>query len=200
MLNVALTGNVAAGKTTVARLFREWGATLIDSDVIVHQLQQPGTAVFDAIVQAFGNEVVADDGTLRRDDLRRLIMTRPEDRHRLNSIVHPAVLAERQRLENEARAREDAVLVSDIPLLFEAADPDAFDVVVLVDAPDETRRARLVELRGLDPAEAADLMAAQAPVAAKRDRSDHIIMNDGTKAQLEAATRRVWTALQTQAG
>ena len=200
MLNVALTGNVAAGKTTVAQLFREWGATLIDSDAIVHRLEQPGTAVFDAIVEAFGAGMVAEDGSLRRAALRHRIVTRPEDRRRLNSIVHPAVLAERQLLEDQARARGDLIVVSDIPLLFEAADPEAFDAVVLVDAPDQIRRARLIELRGLEPADADDLMAAQAPAAAKRERSDYIIQNDGTAVQLEAAAQRVWAALQARAG
>jgi dephospho-CoA kinase len=199
MLNVALTGNVAAGKSTVARLFQKWGATLIDSDVIVRQLQQPGNDVLSRIVRAFGPDILQDDGTLDRAALRHLVMNDTTARQSLNTIVHPAVLARRQELEAEARARGDTILVSDIPLLFEAADPAAFDVIVLVDAAPATRKARLVEDRGLEPPEADRLLAAQDPTETKRERSDYVIDNDGTEAQLELATRAVWQALAARA-
>ncbi len=200
MLNVALTGNVAAGKSIVARLFQEWGATLIDSDVIVRELQQPGSDVLDQIVRTFGPEILLGDGTLDRAALRHRVMSDADARRSLNAIVHPAVLARRQILEEAARARGDAVVVSDIPLLFEAADPGAFDVIVLVDAPPATRKARLVENRGLDPLEADRLLAAQDPTETKRERSDYLIDNDGTPAQLERAARAVWQALAARAG
>ena len=200
MLNVALTGNVAAGKSTVARLFQEWGATLIDSDVIVRQLQQPGGEVLDEMVKAFGQGILQHDGTLDRASLRRRVMNDAAARRSLNAIVHPAVLLRRRNLEAEARARGDAILVSDIPLLFEAADPAAFDVIVLVDADPATRQARLVEERGLEPVEAERLLAAQDPTKTKRERSDYVIDNDGTKAQLERGARAVWQALEARAG
>ena len=199
MLNVALTGNVAAGKSIVARLFREWGATLIDSDVIVRQFQQPGSEVLDQMVRTFGPEILRHDGTLDRAALRRRVMSDAAARQSLNAIVHPAVLARRQDLEAAARARGDAILVSDIPLLFEAADPGAFDAIVLVDAPPETRKARLVDKRGLDPLEADRLVAAQDPTETKRERCDYLIDNDGTPAQLERAAQAVWRALAARA-
>ena len=200
MLNVALTGNVAAGKSAVARLFREWGATLIDSDVIVRQLQQPGSEVLDQIVKAFGPDILQHDGTLDRAALRHRVMNDTAARRSLNSIVHPAVLLRRQDLEAEARARGDTILVSVIPLLFEAADPAAFDVIVLVDAAPATRKARLVEHRGLEPLDAQRLLAAQDPTETKRERSDYVIDNDGTQAQLAHAARSVWQALAARAG
>jgi len=200
MLNVALTGNVAAGKSTVARWFQEWGATLIDSDVLVRQLQQPGSDVLDRIVDTFGSAILQEDGTLDRTALRHRVMNDTAARQSLNTIVHPAVLARRQDLETAARARGDAILVNDIPLLFEAADPAAFDVIVLVDALPGTRKARLVENRGLEPLEADRLLAAQDPTEAKRERSDYVIDNDGTVAELERATRAVWLALTARAG
>ncbi len=199
MLNVALTGNVAAGKSIVAQLFKKWGATLIDSDVIVRELQQPGSDVLDQIVQTFGPDILLHDGTLDRAALRHRVMSDAAARRSLNAIVHPAVLARRQILEDAARARGDAILVSDIPLLFEAADPEAFDVIVLVDAPTMTRKARLVEKRGLDPLEADRLLAAQDPTETKRERSDYLIDNDGTPAELERAARAVWQALEARA-
>ena len=200
MLNVALTGNVAAGKSIVARLFEDWGATLIDSDVIVRQLQQPGTEVLSQMVKAFGPDILLDDGTLDRPTLRNRVMNDAIARQALNAIVHPAVLARRQDLEAEARARGDAILVSDIPLLFEAADPAVFEVIVLVDAAPATRKARLVENRGLEPVEADRLLVAQDPTETKRERSDYVIDNDGTPVQLELAARTVWQALMARAG
>lgn len=199
MLNVALTGNVAAGKSIVAQLFKKWGATLIDSDVIVRELQQPGSEVLDQIVQTFGPDILLHDGTLDRAALRHRVMSDAAARRSLNAIVHPAVLARRQIMEEAARARGDAILVSDIPLLFEAADPEAFDVIVLVDALPMTRKARLVEKRGLDPLEADRLLAAQDPTETKRERSDYLIDNDGTPAELERAARAVWQALEARA-
>lgn len=199
MLNVALTGNVAAGKSIVARLFREWGATLIDSDLIVRELQQPGSEIFDRIVRAFGPGIVQKGGALDRVALRHRVMKDSVARESLNAIVHPAVLARRQELETKARARGDAILVSDIPLLFEAADPTLFDVIVLVDAPPATRKARLVDNRGLEPLEADRLLAAQDPTESKREHSDYVIDNDGTLAELEQAARAVWQALTVRA-
>lgn len=200
MLNVALTGNVAAGKSTVARLFQEWGATLVDSDVIVRELQRPGTEVFDRIVRTFGPEVIQDDGTLDRAALRHRVMNDTTARASLNAIVHPEVLARRQELESSARARGVAILVSDIPLLFEAADPAAFDAIVLVDAPQPTRKERLIDARRLDLQEADRLLAAQDPTESKRDRSDFVIDNDGSLADLERSAQAVWQALTARAG
>lgn len=199
MLNVALTGNVASGKSTVAHLFQEWGAALIDSDEIVHALQRPGKPVFESIVDTFGPDVVDPSGELDRERLRTIVMSSQEQRERLNAIVHPAVMAERSRLEEAARERGETILVSDIPLLFEVADPEAFDAVILVDADPAVRHARLVEIRGLDPAEASRLMAAQGPAGPKRERADYVIDNEGTHGELEHAAREVWLDLEARA-
>ena len=200
MLNVALTGNVASGKSTVSALLRTWGATVIDADALVRDVQRPSTPVFAAIVRTFGPGIVAPDGTLDRRALRRRILDDPAARSALEDLVHPAVAARRAALVAEARAAGAAIVVNDIPLLFEALDPDAFDVIVLVDAPDAVRRARLRERRGLASPEADRLMATQMPASAKRPRSDHVIENDSSLEALEARARTVWDALRTRAG
>ena len=200
MLNVALTGNVASGKSAVAALFAAWGATVIDADAIVHELQRPGTGVYDAILGRFGPRVVGPRGLLDRDALRARVLADPDARRDLEAIVHPAVARRREELMADARRRGVQVVVSDIPLLFEALDPAAFDAVVLVDAPEAERRRRLVVERGLDPAEAERLMAAQLPSAAKRARSTWVIENDGTLADLERRARGVWEALAGASG
>jgi dephospho-CoA kinase len=171
MLSVALTGNIAAGKSAVAALFRQWGATLIDADAIVREVQEPGGPVVARIAEVFGPEVVRPDGSLDRPLLRRLVLDDAEARTALERIVHPAVQARRQELLRDAAARGDRIVVSDIPLLFEAADPAAFDAVVLVDAPEPLRLARLTTQRGLGVEEARRMIAAQMPAREKRARS-----------------------------
>jgi dephospho-CoA kinase len=199
MLQVALTGNIAAGKSAVAALFQRWGATIIDADAIVHELQQPGSPVLARIAERFGASVVRSDGSLDRPVLRRLVMDQAEEREALNRIVHPAVERRRRALLAEARSRGDRIVVSDIPLLFETMDPDTFDAIVLVDAPEEVRLQRLMAQRGLGEDEARGMIAAQMPAREKRDRSDFVIENKDDLAALERATERVWHALQSRA-
>lgn len=196
MLNVALTGNIAAGKSTVVDLFRRWGATIIDADQLVRHAQRPGTEVMQAIAFRFGRDVILPGGELDRAALRGKVMGDDAALADLNAIVHPAVKRERDRLLAEARARGDRIVVNDIPLLFEAGDPAEFDVVILVDAPEKLRHERLVRDRGMDPREAVKAMLAQQPAAGKRARSDFIIENSGSLAQLETQARAVWQALE----
>jgi dephospho-CoA kinase len=199
MLHLALTGNVASGKSSVARLFADWGATVIDADAIVRDLQQPRTPIVDRIVARFGPEIVAADGELDRARLRALVLADAGARRDLEAIVHPAVAAERERLIDEARRRGDAIVVSDIPLLFEVMDPEAFDAVVLVDAPEAIRRERLLRDRGISSEDADGLFRAQHPAADKRARSDFIIDNDSSRMELRDRAWRVWRQLRSRA-
>lgn len=199
MLNVGLTGNVAAGKSSVGRLFAGWGATVIDADAIVRELQQPGTPVMAAIAARFGPEVLHADGTLDRAALRRRILTEASARLDLNAIMHPAVMARRAELQAAAQARGVPIVVNDIPLLFEVTDPAAYDAIVLVDAPAALRRDRLQQLRGLSAVEANALIASQQPSEEKRARSTYVIDNTGDVAALERAARAVWQALEARA-
>lgn len=193
---VALTGSVAAGKSTVGGLFREWGATVIDADVLVRELQRRGEPVFDAIVAAFGPGVVDARGELDRRLLRRRMLADESDRLRLEAIVHPAVEIRRRELLAAARARGDRLVIADIPLLFEAADPSAYDGVIVVDAPAAERRRRLMQGRGFDAHEADQLIAAQLPSSEKRARATWVIDNDGDRDALARRAREVWKALQ----
>ena len=195
MLNVALTGNAAAGKSTVARWFQEWGATLIDADELVREVERPGSATLRDIARRFGPEMLLPDGSLDRARLRRLILEDPARRAALNAIVHPAVQARRAELMREAEARCDAVVIHDIPLLFEALDPDAFDLVVLVDSPDAVRRARLRQ-RGLSDQEVTQLCAAQLPAPEKRSRSDIVLDNLGSLDDLKRAAWDAWQRIK----
>jgi dephospho-CoA kinase len=195
MLSVALTGNIGAGKSTVAELFRSWGVRVIDADALVRELQAPGQPVLASIVERFGREMMLPDGSLDRERLREAVLASPAALQELNRIVHPAVHQRRRRLLQEAQRQGERLVISDIPLLFEAADPAEFDAVILVDAPESTRRARLLASRKLSADQIDRLMATQLSSALKRPASDYIIENDGDRASLERATKAVWQAL-----
>lgn len=199
MLNVALTGNVASGKSTVAQWFAEWGATVIDADQLVREVQVAGSPVLRAIVDRFGSAVLQPSGELDRAALRRIVLADPAARAALNAIVHPAVRVRRDALMAEAAARGDRIVVHDIPLLFEAADPSAFDLVILVDAPVAVRRQRLLEQRDLTPGEADALLGTQMSPELKRDRSDIVLDNAGSLEHLRRAAWEAWRGIRARA-
>jgi len=195
MLKVGLTGNVAAGKSAVVDHLHRLGAVIIDADQLVREVEQPGSPLLGAIAERFGSEMVLPNGQLDRAKLRRRVMGEPAALSDLNAIIHPAV----ERLHGERLAEAEAsgarIVVSDIPLLFEAGWQDEFDVIILVDAPPATRRRRLVAFRRLTPHEADRLIASQDPADQKRRRSDIVIDNAGTLEALEARVREVWDVL-----
>ncbi len=200
MLNVALTGNIASGKSTVVELFRRWGATVIDADALVREVQAPGSPVLAAIVKRFGPTVLQADGCLDRAALRAKVMDDAAALAKLNALVHPAVQRRRDALLDEAWKRGDRIVVNDIPLLFEALSPKQFDVVVLVDAPVPLRHARLRAMRGLSAHEADQMIAAQMPAALKRKDSDYVIDNEGDLTELARRARAVYDQLERRAG
>lgn len=200
MLKVGLTGNIAAGKSSVARVWRELGAWLIDADVLARQAVEPGTPGLQAIAREWGPGVLDAQGALDRAALRELVFRDAAARARLEAIVHPAVAARRDAEHARAEAAGAALVVADVPLLFEVGMERDFDVVVLVDAPEALRLQRLVRDRGLAPDEARRMLAAQMPAAEKRARADVVIDNAGSLAELEARAHAVWAELSRRAG
>jgi dephospho-CoA kinase len=199
MLKVGLTGNVAAGKSVVVGQLRRLGAIIIDADELVREVEQPGSALLEKIANRFGSEMVLPNGQLDRARLRRRVMGDRAALSDLNAIIHPAVeRLHRERLA-EAAATGARIVVSDIPLLFEAGWEDAFDLIILVDAPPKIRRRRLVAFRRLTPPEADRLIASQDPADRKRRRSDIVIDNTGTLEALEARVQEVWDLLVARA-
>lgn len=199
MLKVGLTGNVGAGKSTVARVWRGLGATVIDADELARRAVEPGTPALAEIAEAWGPGVLAPDGSLDRAALRAIVFADPAARARLEAIVHPAVGALRDEAYREAEARGERVVAAEIPLLFEVGLADEFDVVVLVDAPEAVRQVRLVGDRGLEPEEARRMIAAQIPSELKHARADVVIENTGTVADLERHAREAWEELERRA-
>lgn len=199
MLVIGLTGNVAAGKSSVARHFAEWGAMLIDADALARKAVAPGTPALKAIKARWGAAVLGRDGALDRAALRRIVFADAAERAALDAMVHPEVARLRAATVAAARAREERLVVCDIPLLFEAGLTDTVDAIVLVDAPRAVRLHRLMRDRGLDETEAAAMIDAQWPSEPKRARADWIIENDGTTAALEANARTVFSAVTARA-
>jgi len=195
MLLVGLTGNIGSGKSTVAQMLSERGATIIDADVLARRAVELGTAAYAKIVARWGSSILAPDGHLDRAALRRVVFADHAQLEELNQIVHPEVERLRTRLIDQARRRGDRVVVCDIPLLFERHMTDRFDHILLVDAHRALRLDRLVKDRGLRETEAMDMIAAQMPAELKRARADFIVENDGTFAQLERRVNEVWTTL-----
>jgi dephospho-CoA kinase len=195
MLLVGLTGNIGSGKSTVAQMLSERGATIIDADVLARRAVETGTAAFDKIVARWSSDMVAPDGQLDRGALRRIVFADHEQLEELNQIVHPEVERLRSQLVDKARKRGDRVVICDIPLLFERHMTDRFDKIILVDAHRAIRLDRLVKDRGLGETEAMEMIAAQMPAELKRARADFVIDNDGTLTQLERKVQDVWVAM-----
>jgi dephospho-CoA kinase len=196
MLLVGLTGNIGSGKSTVAQLLSERGATIIDADVLARRAVEVGTAAHKAIVERWGTSILEPSGMLDRAALRRIVFSEPSELEQLNALVHPEVERMRAALVEQARLRGDKLVVCDIPLLFERRMTDVFDKIVLVDAPRPVRLERLVRERGLRETEAMAMIVAQMPAELKGARADFVIDNAGTLAQLDARVAEVWGALE----
>lgn len=194
---IGLTGNIAAGKSAVAQRLAALGAPLIDADQLAREAVAPGSPALRAIGQRFGAAVLASDGSLDRAALRRVVFADSAAREALNAIVHPEVALRRERAVAEHRAAGAGIVICDIPLLFEAGLESTVDSIVLVEAPVEVRRERLIRHRALSADEADAMIAAQIPSEAKRVRAQFIIENAGTRAELDAKVDALWAALNT---
>jgi dephospho-CoA kinase len=191
---VALTGGVASGKSTVARLLRELGAEVLDADQIAREVVAPGQPALSEITAAFGEEYLLPDRSLDRGKIGEIIFSDPEARAKLNAIVHPRVRARlREARERIARERPDTVLVMDIPLLFETtvSDYEGLDVIVVYASP-ETQLARLMARDGLTREQAQTRLGAQMPLRDKLPRARWVVRNDGPPADTRAQVAKIW--------
>ena len=195
MIRIGLTGTMGAGKSMVGDLFESWGAWRVDADVLARQVVEPGQPALEAIREAFGTRMLRADGSLDRAALRAVVFDDPDSLRRLEAIIHPAVDRLRAALLEEARAAGARVTVLEVPLLFEKELQDEFDAVVVVDAPDDVRRRRVGESRGLTPEEFSAMDSAQWPGERKRAAADHVIWNGDDVASLESEAHEVWDAV-----
>jgi dephospho-CoA kinase len=192
---IGLTGGVGSGKSTVAQMFRELGAAIVDADEATHAVYEPGTAGFDEIVAEFGPGYVRD-GRIDRTRLGDLVFHDAAARQRLNAIVHPRVRDWMADRTAEAVERGAEVVMQDVPLLFENGLQGLYSSTVLVYARPETQLARLVELRGFAPERAQSMLAAQMPIDDKRLLADYVIENEGAVDLTRRQVEDVWASLR----
>ncbi|WP_354639510.1 dephospho-CoA kinase [Kitasatospora camelliae] len=199
MLRIGLTGGIGAGKSEVSKQLAALGAVIVDSDLIAREVVAPGTAGLAAVAAEFGPGVLLADGSLDRPALGAIVFADPERLAALNAIVHPLVRA--RSAELEAGAGPADVVVHDVPLLAENGLAPLYELVIVVDVPDEVRVDRLVRLRGMAEQEARSRMAAQATREERLAVADIVIDNGGDLAELAPRVREVWATLkQRQAG
>ena len=198
-LNVALTGSIAAGKSSVAELWAAQGVPVASADDFARQAVAPGTPGLEAVRSAFGDHVLDASGALDRAALRDIVFRDDAARARLEAIVHPRVRALRDEWFRRQLERDESLAVSEIPLLFETGMETAFDVTVMVDAPEQERLRRLTAYRGLDEREAHRMMAAQMPAEEKRARADMVIDNGGTLEELRIRALEALAELRARA-
>ena len=196
MYLIGLTGGIASGKSVVGARLRELGAVHIDADVLARDVVAPGTPGLDAIRAEFGDDVIDEGGALDRAALGAIVFADPDRRRLLEQITHPAVRAEaKRRMSDAAAADPSAIVVYDVPLLVEAGPPHQYDTVLVTHATTEERRRRLVDLRGMEPAEADRRIASQATDEERFAVADAIIDTNGTMEQTIAQVDRFWASL-----
>lgn len=197
MLVVGITGGIGAGKSTVSGMMAQLGARVIDADQIAREVVQENSQVLQELARAFGSGILRTDGSLNRRELGRRAFRDQEGRERLNGIIHPPILA---RLKGQlAQIRQEGyrgIVVVDAALLVECRALALVDRLVVVAAPEDVRRRRLVDLQGLSPQEIQDRMAAQLPQEEKSRRAHYLIVNDSNLAHLGEQVQQVWRRLE----
>jgi len=192
---IGLTGGIACGKSFVSKLLADRGAIIVDADQVARDVVAPGSPGLAEVVAAFGEGMLAPDGALDRAKLGATVFGDEAARKRLEGILHPAIARESMMQLADAAAKTPPLVVYDAALLVEAGRYDLFRPLVVVSAPPEVQRARLMARDGLDAAAADARVAAQMPVAEKAKRADHVIDNGGTRAETEAQVDALWAAL-----
>jgi dephospho-CoA kinase len=196
MILIGLTGNIASGKSEVARMLADRGATVIDADVLAREAVRPETQALKDIVKRWGKDILKKDGSLDRKALRQIVFADQSELDALNRIVHPGVTRLRDREIAIAKERGDPIVVCVIPLLFERNLVEEFDAIVLVDALRPLRLERTATTRGLEETDAMNMIVAQMPAELKRARADYVIENNGSLDDLERDVDALWSSLQ----
>lgn len=190
MLRIGLSGGIGAGKSTVSSTFSDLGGIVVDGDVIAREVVEPGTEGLAGLVEAFGEQILHEDGSLNRPALAAIAFSDDEKRKTLNGIVHP--LVGQRRSEMIAAAAADAVIIEDIPLLVESGMAPMFPLVVIVHADEDLRVKRLIEYRGFTEDDARARIAAQATEEQRRAVADVWLDNTGSAGALVTAARDLW--------
>lgn len=193
---VGLTGGIASGKSTVAKILGQLGAAIVDADVLSREVVAPGHEGWNEIVATFGSEVLQPDQNLDRQKLRTLIFNNPDARKQLEAIIHPRVRALAEQRIREHGEAGYAVVVYEVPLLLEGNLQQWLRPVILVACDVDVQRQRLQQRDGLDAAAAQKHIDAQMSLEKKRRLADYVIENDGSLADLESQVRAVLAKIE----
>lgn len=193
MFLIGLTGGIASGKSTVAKLLASYGAETIDADQVARDVVLPGSVGLQAVVNEFGAEVLSDSGELDRDLLGQIVFKESEKRKALEQILHPLI---KKRTTELLAASKSSVVVYAVPLLVEANVDYPFDMILTVEAGVENQVERIVRSRGLSEADAQRRIDAQASTAERSERADFVIDSSGTHAQLEQQIAILWPKIE----
>lgn len=188
---IGLTGGIASGKSTVAKILAELGAAIINADNLAREVVAPDQEAWREIVAAFGNEILQHDRSLDRQKLRAIIFNNADARKQLEAIVHPRVRALAERRIREHAAAGYDVIVYEVPLLFEGNLQESLRPVVLVACDEQTQRQRLQQRDGLDQTAAQKHIDAQMTLEEKRRCADYVIENNGSLEELRRQTQAV---------
>jgi len=196
MLNVGLTGGIACGKSTVAKMFVNRGAHLIDFDRLTHEAQEPGKPAWQKIVDYFGREILKPDKKIDRVKLGNIVFADKKKLTKLGKIVHPLIYQEWEaRLEKIEKKEKHAIVLSDVPLLFEGKMQHFFDLTMVVLVSQEDQINRLMKRNGWSREEAQKRLNSQMPVSEKIALADIVIDNKGTVADTERKVNEIWQEL-----
>ena len=195
-----LTGGIGSGKSTVATMFAALGLPVVSADVLAREVVGPGSDGLAAVVAAFGPEVVAEDGSLDRAKLGRIVAAEPTRRRQLEEILHPRIRDRFASIVAELASAGHRAVVYEVPLLFENNLESQMHAVILVSAPEDVRVSRVIARDGLKPAEVRARIAAQLDDASKRARADYIIDNDGDSQHLHDQVAAVLTKIRARNG
>jgi len=196
VFKVALTGGIASGKSTVAALLAEAGLPVLDSDTVAREVVAPGRPAWQALRQTFGSEFFAADGTLLRDRLARHVFVHPQARQRLEQVLHPFIAQEIQSRLAAWEAQGQALVVVEIPLLFELGLESTYDAVIVVTTAPAVQRRRLLQRDNRTEAEIQGILAAQMPLAAKAARADFLVENSGDLDDTRQQVKKIVAALR----
>jgi dephospho-CoA kinase len=196
MLNVGLTGGIACGKSTVAKIFVKHGAHLIDFDGLAHEVQEPGKPAWKEVVNHFGEEILLPDKKIDRVKLGNIVFADKKKLNELNKIVHPLIYQEwHKRLENISKKEIHAIVMSDVPLLFEGNMQHLFDLTILVLIAPEEQIRRLMARNVVSKEEAEKRLKSQMPLNEKIALADIVIDNEGSISETEKRVGQVWRKL-----
>lgn len=196
MLSVGLTGGIGSGKSTIAAMFRDKGAYIIDFDLLAHEVQNPGQPAWKGIIDRFGRDILDESGRINRARLADIVFEDEEKLAMLNGIVHPAVFdAWAARLREIESAKPDAIVLSDVPLLIEAGVKHLFDLIILVYIPPEEQLQRIMMRNGYSADEAKKRLSSQMPIDEKLDQVDIVINNQSSPESAKKRVDEVWEEL-----